>query len=236
MINIYTPIWFETFLQTITPTQTIQEVAFLQAHLPQPAYQQILDVGCGLGRHAEALAAAGYAVTGIDLNARILAAAQQRSQGRVRYVAHDMRQIAQLPQMFDGILIMWQSFGYFGEATNTNILTQIYEQLQPQGRLILDVYHREFFEAHQGTYQFERNGLAITSTQLMVGPRYRVRLDYGPDHAQDTFEWQLYTPIELQALTASLGFSWLLACTNFDPQQLATPQAPRMQVVLQKPR
>lgn len=234
MPNTYSPLWVETFLKTVPPGQTEKEVAFIAQHLPQPAYQTVLDLCCGLGRHTRLLAERGYRVTGVDRDAAILAEARKSSPGEITYLQQDMRQVADVSGSFNAVLILWQSFGYFDRATNTGLLRQICRKLNPGGRLILDIYHRLFFERHQGTYQFERNGLRFTSTQVMAGHRYTVQLDYGPDHPLETFNWQLYTPDEMEQLAGQLGFTQLLACTHFNGQQPTSADYPRMQIIWQK--
>ena len=57
-----------------------------------------------------------------------------------------MRNLAALRVQFDAAICMWQSFGYFDEATNAQGLSDIAGLLRAGGRLILDVCHREFFK------------------------------------------------------------------------------------------
>ena len=57
----YSPAWFRAFGRP-GEAATEREVAFLQGVLPLPP-ATVLDVACGFGRHARALAARGYAVT-----------------------------------------------------------------------------------------------------------------------------------------------------------------------------
>ncbi len=53
---------------------------------------EIADVGCGTGRHAVPLAAAGARVTGIDFSQGMLAKARAKpGADRVRFVEHDLR-------------------------------------------------------------------------------------------------------------------------------------------------
>ncbi|MGH2756171.1 MAG: class I SAM-dependent methyltransferase, partial [Actinomycetota bacterium] len=61
---------------------TAQEVPFLIDLLALPPGARILDVGCGPGRHALELAAAGYAVTGIDVSRRFLDIAAEDARAR----------------------------------------------------------------------------------------------------------------------------------------------------------
>lgn len=233
MNNSYSQTWFGLFLEPLSAAQTEQEIEFLSRHLPQPP-AAMLDIGCGQGRHANRLAARGYQVTGIDLNRAALEKARQRAQGQVTYQALDMRHLAGLPGSFEAILSLWQSFGYFDDATNLDILGQISRKLSPQGRFVLDIYHRGFFEQHQGARTFEKSGLTITETKLMIGNRLSVTLEYDHDQAPDKFEWQLFTPEEISQAAAKVGLSSLISCTNFDERQPASAASPRMQFVFEK--
>ena len=58
---------------------------------------------CGAGRHARALAGAGYDVLGIDLSPELVAEAA-RATPRARFQVLDMRDVARLEGSFDGIL------------------------------------------------------------------------------------------------------------------------------------
>ncbi len=235
MTNAYSPTWFELFLGSIQPVQTEAEVAFLARHLPLPDYRDVLDLCCGWGRHALLLAERGYRVTGVDRDPVAIAEARRRAADlAVTYVVHDMRRLAEQIWSFAAVINLWQSFGYFDEATNRRVLRQINRMLRPRGRLILDLYHRGFFERHQETRTFERGDLIVTERKSMRGNRLTVRLGYWPGHGMDTFEWQLYAPEELRALAEQNGFRHLLTCARFDERTAASPDEPRMQLVLEK--
>ena len=68
--------WYSVFADSIPTAHTEMEIAFLTRHLPQPAYQRILDVCCGHGRHAVRFAEAGYDVLAIDNNPMTITRAQ----------------------------------------------------------------------------------------------------------------------------------------------------------------
>jgi len=261
--NRYSTTWFETFLETISPGQTESEIAFLRRQLPLPAYRRVLDLACGRGRHAAPLARLGYAVTGLDHDPMALDAARRRSGSEVRYVEGDMRDLSILSEPFDVVINLWQSFGHFDPATNAGVLRQIAERVPGSsrpcpaavaasagtglgsagardgpavlGRLVLDVYHRGFFERHQGVRPLERHGRTVAvETKSMRGDRLTVRLDYGPGQPPDRLDWQLYTPEELVALARECGFSCLLTCSGFDEHTPVSPDDPRMQLVFEK--
>jgi SAM-dependent methyltransferase len=229
--NRYSPFWFAAFLQTIPREQTAAECDFLARQLAQPAFTSVLDVCCGMGRHAIPLAARGYRVVGVDVDAAALAVARGDAGDRVSFLQADMRQLGELPTDVDAVLLLWQSFGQFDDATNAAVLRQIRDRLRPGGRFVLDIYHRAFFATHLEVRRFARDGRTITETKRLDDNRLAVTLDYGPDLPPDVFTWRLFTPDEIVALARTVGLDRLLCCTGYDETQPASPESPRMQVV-----
>ena len=58
---------------------TAAEIEFLVAELKLAEGASILDIGCGIGRHAVPPAQRGYRVTGVDVSQGMLAQARQPS-------------------------------------------------------------------------------------------------------------------------------------------------------------
>jgi SAM-dependent methyltransferase len=230
--NAYSSQWFDLFLRTIPLAQTEKEVDFLRRVLPDPPFHRLLDICCGEGRHAIPLAARGYDVSGIDLDEAALAVARSALDSR-QPIHCDVREMDRLAHAsFDAAICLWQSFGYFDEPTNVAVLRAIGNVLRPGGRLVLDVYHREFFERNVGTRLFEKGGRHVTESKRMTDNRLHVTLDYGEGRS-DQFDWQLFTPEELAALAASVGLRPVLTCSDFDERIAASADRPRFQVVLQ---
>ncbi len=220
-------------MHPIQPVQTSTEIAFVTRHLSLPSYRSVLDLCCGWGRHAQELAQLGYLVTGIDRDPAAIAEAGRRTTG-VSYRVLDMRDLSALPESYDAIINLWQSFGYFDERTNADVLRQIARKLPPHGRVILDIYHRDFFEQHQGTQAFERDGLRVTESKRMTGNRLTVELDYGDGRGADTFEWHLYTPNAIVALADQCDLACLVACSRFAEERPPSSNDPRMQFVFER--
>lgn len=230
MGNDYSTIWFDTFLVPIPATQTARELEFLARQLPQPRYQTLLDMCCGMGRHARELSGRGYSVIGVDSNGYALEQART-SDPLTRYTLGDMRALESFHDL-DGVLLLWQSFGNFDSMTNEQIVQQIANALNPRGRFVLDIYNRSFFETRLGECRIENDARTIVETKSMQGNRLRVELDYG--NAHDVYEWQIYYPDEISVLADRFGLNEILRCSNFDEYTPPARELPRMQFVFEK--
>jgi len=233
--NNYSPTWFDTFLLGTAPGSTGNEMEFLLRKLPRPGYPRVLDLCCGTGRHSLLLAEVGYDVTGLDINPYALQAARkQDSRGSIKFVQGDMRDLSSLDGEFDAVLNLWQSFGYFHEEENREVLRQVHNKLRQGGRFVLDIYNRAFFTAHQGTRTLQSGNRKIIETKYMTGDRLTVHLDYGPPIQPDTYEWQLYTPDDIRAACEEIGFRTVIGCSGFDESAPPAETNPRMQFVFGK--
>ena len=238
--NSYSALWFQLFMPLQTDEWTEQDVDFLARQLPLPRYARVLDLCCGYGRHALRLAQRGYQVTGLDRDKAAISEARKRAEEAgqpVTYVVGDMLRIGELSGEFDAIINMWQSFGYFDEETNHDLLRQIHNKLAQGGRFIIDMYNRAYFEHHQGTSQQEINGITVESHGYMQGKRWHSHLNYSDAHGElggDHMEWQMFTPNEFSTLAAQCDFDTALACTWSDEIREPSPDVARMQFVLEK--
>ena len=132
----------------------------------------------------------GYACVGVELNDEL--ASEARAAGLdVRTL--DMRELDRLPGSFDAVISMWASVGGFDDATNAAVFRLLASKLAPAGVLVLELFNREFFEPRQGAFEI-RDG--IVETKRVDGDRLYVEYDRG-----GSFQWRLYEPEELAALT-----------------------------------
>ena len=149
--------WFEEvfdedYLRTLPfmrADQTLREVEFISDALTAAPGSEILDVGCGYGRHAIELVQRGFNVTGLDLSLPLLIRAADEAQRRslsVNFVHADMREMA-FEKQFDGAYSMLTSFGYFDEETNLRVAERIGRALKPGGRFLLDILNRDYVVA-----------------------------------------------------------------------------------------
>ena len=237
--NTYSALWFQLFMPLQTEEWTEKDVAFLARQLPLPRYSRVLDLCCGYGRHALRLAQRGYQVTGLDRDEAAISEAKRRAEEagqEVSYIVGDMLQTEEIAGEFDAVINMWQSFSYFDEETNRDLLRQIASKLTPGGRCIIDMYNRAYFERHQGPQRQEINGIIVESNNYLQGNRWHSVLTYSNEQGElgnDHMEWQIFTPDEFSDLAKQVGFDTALACTWSDEQRAPSPDVARMQVVLE---
>jgi SAM-dependent methyltransferase len=229
--NAYSRRWFEFFHAGIDESRTIPETEFIWACAPLPDFRNILDVCCGMGRHARALSSRGYSVTGVDRDADAIAKARELGAGP-KYVVTETRDHQPAPETFDAVIVMGQSFGHFDAETNRDILRRLAESVRKRGRVILDLWNPDFLNAHQGERELKTSRGTVRENKRVDNDRLFVELDY-PDGAREQFEWQLFTPEQMEQLAKSVGLSLMIACAGFDTTNLPSPADPRIQFVLQ---
>ena len=124
-----------------TAIEVNQIVALLG--LDPPA--RILDLGCGYGRHALALAKRGFQVVGLDLSTDQLGEARKRATNQglaVEFVQGDMRRLP-FQAEFDAVINVFTSFGYFEDLENRRVLEEVAKSLRPAGSLLMELVNRD---------------------------------------------------------------------------------------------
>jgi SAM-dependent methyltransferase len=176
----------------------------------------ILDAGCGHGRHAAPLAAAGYRVVGLDGSRALLAAARRAARGarRPRFVRGSYTRLPFEPGSFDAVMCLGTALGYMGEGADRAALREFRRVLAPGGRLLIETLHRG--EIGHRLREREDRPLA-TGAVLRFDRRFdrarRVmhetqRLDGGTgDGSPRSYELRVYGEDELRGMLERAGFA-----------------------------
>jgi SAM-dependent methyltransferase len=106
--------------------------------------KRILDLGAGPGRTMAALAEAGHAVVGVELNPTDAATARELlktpRKGTTTLLEADFYTV-ELQGVFD-VITCWQVFGIGSDADQRRLLRRcVQEWLAPGGTILLDVYN-----------------------------------------------------------------------------------------------
>jgi SAM-dependent methyltransferase len=159
------PHWFLPIARFLGPAYlrnaftkgTDQEIGFLVEALGLEAGQRVLDVGCGPGRHALALARRGVEVVGVDLSPEFVALARDAAAGEglsARFEVLDVRDLAFDAEFHAAVCLCQGGFGLLGGDDDAAVVGRIVRAVIPGGRLALSAFSSyfvvRFLEAGEG--------------------------------------------------------------------------------------
>lgn len=217
----------EAYLRYSFTKGTEQEVDFLVDALGLPPGARVLDVGCGPGRHAWALAARGIEVVGVDLAPVFVAAACQPHPGISAPPAFMIGDACRLPVVsgaFDAAISLCQGgFGLVGDNDGA-VLAEITAALRPGGRIALSAFSAYFTLRHleEGDTFDAVAGRTIEQTVI--------RHASGEGEAAFELVAGVFTPRELRLMVRAAGLHplevWSVAPGSYrrDPPDLDHPE------------
>jgi SAM-dependent methyltransferase len=228
----------------LTPERTAREVAFLVEALGLRPGSHILDLCCGQGRHAIALAQRGYRVTGIDLSQRLLEMAREaagEAGAEIEWVHADMRAIpARFEGKLDAVINMFTAFGYLeSDAEDQQVLGGIGRSLRPGGLFFLDFINRESVVRTYRPSSWEEVGGALVlhenNFDLASGRNSDVMrvIEADGSRHETGHSVRMYTLVELKAMLDMAGLSMARCWGGFDGSDL-TLDSRRLIVLAEK--
>jgi SAM-dependent methyltransferase len=203
---------------------------------------RVVDIGCGHGRHALALAQRGPEVIGVDFAAALLLRAQRHAAElgvRARWVRGDMRRLPLRSGSF-GAAILTDAFGFFEtDEENDTVLREAARVLIAGGRLVLKVVNGgPVLEAFRETDREERDGTVVTisRTLALAPPRMTERIQVSGIRGSGEYErrQRLYRVEELCAALGRAGLSVIGVFASPDGATFEPANSPAMWVLGQR--
>ncbi len=211
-----------------TAERTEAEVSYLaeviERHAPGRA---VLDLGCGVGRHAIGLARLGFEVTGVDVSQYALdRAAHAAADAGVRLALQRADLLGAVDSAGWGVpsadaVICVQAFGWGQDADQLRLLRTVRRLLSPNGLLVLDhssvLAITRMYSAHARA-EIGASSFTFSRGYDPVSGRSRGQvLVERPDGTQAVLpdDIRLYTPVEVSAMLTRAGFEVIRADADF---------------------
>ncbi len=207
----------ESYENELFTKGTLGECDFLEKELGFNKSLNILDVGCGTGRHAIEMALRGYNITGIDLSESMLKKAREKASQKgldIPFLCHDARKLP-FNGIFDAAIMLCEGGFSLMETDEMNfeILKSATRALKPGGLLIfttlnglfplyhsVEEFHKEDAEKGNATYR-------SNTFDLMTFRDYNITemTDDNGNPISLSCNERYYVPSEITWLLKSLG-------------------------------
>jgi len=197
---------------------TIKECDFIEQEIGFNKSLNILDLGCGTGRHSIELAKRGYSLTGIDLSKSLLDRAKEKAAEQnipIHFIQADARKL-NFSNEFDLVLMLCEAAFPLMETDEMNyqILKNASNALKSKGKIIFTtlnglfpLYHsiEEFCASttHDGNATYHNN-----TFDLMTFRDYNTTIveDDSGNKKELKCNERYYVPSEISWLLKSLNF------------------------------
>jgi len=203
----------------------------------------VLDLCCGVGRHALEFARRGFRVTAVDRSTEYLTEARERAQKEpleIEFVQEDMRRFSRLGA-FDAAVSLFTSFGYFQDPEDdTRVARNLSESLRPGGKLLMETKGKEALARvfQERRWHREEDGTLFLEEAKLLDDWGAVegRWILVREGQQKEFtHWiRFYSAAELKALLREVGFASFQCFGNWDLDPY-DQNATRLLVLASKP-
>jgi hypothetical protein len=130
-------------------------------------------------------------------------------------------------------MILWRSFGYFDPGTNDQVLGDVASLLRHGGRLLLDLYHPGYVEAHAGTQATVRAPDCRSITNVVESGRLISTIEYE-DGSTERMDFEQLDPDELVTRASQQGLSVVEASSWWDASRPPSSEDQRYQLLFER--
>ena len=211
----YKSIWTLDIIDAPWVEQTTYEVDFVVDVLQLQGHERILDMACGFGRHALALARRGYSAVGVDITEAFVEKARQlarESQVEAEFLCADLRDVS-FHEEFDAVINLGDgAIGYLeNDEENLKLFDLIASALKPGGQHMMSIPSASYARKHfpRGYWEMGERAIILaafdwdaeTSRNLYTGHTFKFgEILTPPEHAGPMSSTRLYSLEELREL------------------------------------
>ncbi len=161
---------------------------------------RVLDIGCGVGRHAIYLQSRGHDVLGIDVSPLALKVARLRGLRKTRVLP--ITKVSRSLGLFDTVLLLGNNFGLLANKRRARWLLRRFKAIMPpDGRIIAsshDIYQTDAKEHVAYQRRNRRRG--------RMGGQIRMRIRHRR-YATPYFDYLMVSLKEMEQIVAGTGWS-----------------------------
>ncbi|MFO7862549.1 MAG: class I SAM-dependent methyltransferase [Salinivirgaceae bacterium] len=250
--------WYESLFENyaqkyeneIFTQGTKGECDFIEQELNFNKNLEIIDIGCGTGRHAIELTKRGYSVTGIDLSESMLKKAQEKAANEsfsIPFLQHDARSLP-FENQFDAAIMLCEGGFPLMETDEMNyeILQNVTKSLKQKSTFIFTTLNGLFPLMHSINEFHSKNTVEGNATYNSKNFDLMTFRDYNITKLEDdagvvkelACNERYYVPSEITWLLKTLGFSSIelfgAKLGAFSRQDALTPNDFEMLVIASK--
>ncbi len=187
---------------------------------------RVLDLFCGNGRVSVPLASEGYRVVGVDFSLPFVERARERAERyglgeAAEFLVADARRVDEElsgREPFDAVVIATTSLGYYGEATDADILGRLRRVVRDGGLLVIaDTEHRDQFALRRSERTYRKfddvwllEARSFDPLTSVLTSDWRVFREEGAGILREvgavTMTIRIYTPTELADVLGRVGW------------------------------
>ncbi len=215
----------------------VKEANFIIEKIQFPPGHKVLDLGCGVGRHAIPFARVGGQVLGLDISNLNITRAREISKSKnlkVDFICSDFRALLHEHQ-FDLVLLLGDTFGIFSDDDNERLLNAACRALRNEGIIVIESCNREYivermaFQKGIGRTWREKDGVLSSKVSSfdLLRSRYNIwsesmLLKTGEKIVEPVRSLRLYTLCELLRLLQKSELSLHLVTGGYDGSEYVT--------------
>lgn len=233
--------WYMKLYRHRTEEEAREAIDLVRTYAHVPDGARVLDLCCGYGRHALALAEAGYMVTGLDSSNFLIDRAREiYPHPNVAYVVGDMR--GPFPGApFNAIVNFFTSFGYFDTVDeDQQVLHAVYNSLSGGGQFVMDFFNARYVREH-----LEAETMSLVESATIIQERsivdnvvhkritINVPCSFEREYAERV---RLYTHDELTHMFTAAGLIIDHVLGNYDGSAFNEATSPRCIIIAHKPQ
>lgn len=151
------------------PERVARVATFICETLGLVTDSRVLDVGCGMGNHALALAGRGCLVTAIDANDYMVDHCRRVTADEPRVTAEkrDFHQMT-YDTVFDAAICLGNTLGYGSREDDVRAVERMAASLVPGGRLLIELHNHAWYTEHMtGRIWWEEETAFVLSDVLI---------------------------------------------------------------------